>query len=287
MSNHFGNLFASIPGSGFRSSTASGSNPFNKSRRGISSSNSSNKFMNLFGNPTTNERRRLLNDTIDKIIIGIEPIGTEIGHGISYYTRGLRINLPTYLGGGTFVHHLSCLITLKQTKETVILEFGAYYGGEEEYKNYIHYVYDAEKEGGLRFSKMSKSDYHSKIFNGKKGAIIIENVTIDNIMTFNELIEKCKSGTSWKANDYNLANHNCQDFIAKVIEVLKVKRTIDDETKYSHMSGKINYPPVILKALEKNDTPTGLTIAESIPYLGLYVEFGAFIYSKIKRKKNS
>ena len=134
---------------------------------------------------------------------------------------------------------------------------------------------------------MNKYDYHSKIFNGKKGAIIIENLTIDNIMTFNELIEKCKSGTSWKANDYNLATHNCQDFIAKVIEVLKVKRTIYNETKYSHASGKAFYPPVILKALEKNDTPTGLIIAESIPGLGFYVEIGAFIYSKIKRKKNS
>ena len=134
---------------------------------------------------------------------------------------------------------------------------------------------------------MNKSDYHSKIFNGKKGAIIIENLTIDNIMTFNELIEKCKSGTSWKANDYNLANHNCQDFIAKVIEILKVKRTIHDETKYSHGTGKVTYPPVILKALENNDTPMGLTIAQSVPYFGKYVEFGAFIYSKIKRKINS
>ncbi len=120
----------------------------------------------------------------------------------------------------------------------------------------------------------------------KKGAIIIENITIDNIMTFNELIEECKRDTSWKANDYNLANHNCQDFIAKVIEILKVKRTIHDETKYSHATGKITYPPVILKALEKNDTPMGLTVAQSIPYLRIYVEFWAFIYAKIKRKNS-
>ena len=33
MGNHSGNVFASIPGSGFQLSTASGSNPFNKSRR--------------------------------------------------------------------------------------------------------------------------------------------------------------------------------------------------------------------------------------------------------------
>ena len=166
MGNHSGNIIASVPGSVFQSSTASGSNPFNKSRRGISSSNYSNKFSDLFGNPTINERRELLNDTIEKIIIGIEPIGTNIGHWISHYGKGIRLFLPTYLGGGSFVYHLSCLLTLRQTKETVIVEFGVYYGGEDEYKNYIHYVYDAKNEGGLRFSKMNKSDYHSKIFNG-------------------------------------------------------------------------------------------------------------------------
>jgi lipoprotein NlpI len=132
---------------------------------------------------------------------------------------------------------------------------------------------------------MNKSDYHSKIFNGKKGAIIIENITIDNIMTFNELIEECKRETSWKANDYNLATHNCQDFIAKVIEVLKVKRTINNETRYSHMTGKLFYPPVILKALEKNDMSKALKIAESIPGINFFVELGAQIY--LKSKKNS
>ena len=280
-----GSAIASIPGSGFASSTASGSNFFNKSRRGISSSNSSNKFSDLFGNPIPLERRRLLNYTIDKILIGIEPIGTDIGHKLSYYTAGIRAaaNIPTYLGGGKFVYHLSCLLTLGKTNETVILEFGAYYGSEPGYKNYIHYVYDAKNEGGLRFSKMTESDYRSKVYNGKKGAIIINELFVDNKMTFKELLEECKFGTSWKANDYNLATHNCQDFIAKVIEVLKVKRTENNETRYSHMTGKLFYPPVILKALEKNDMSKALKIAESIPGINFYVELGAYIYSKVKK----
>ena len=278
-----GSVVASVPGSGFASSTASGSNFFNKSRRGISSSNSSNKFSSLFGNPIHLERSRLLNDSIEKILIGIEPIGTNFGHSLSYYSAGFRANLPAYFGGGKFIYHLSCLLTLKNTKETVILEYGAYHGGEPDYKNYIHYVYDPKEEGGLRFSKMSESDYRSKVKNGKKGAYIIDELIIDNKMTFNGLLQECKSGTSWKANDYNLATHNCQDFIAKVIKILKVKRTINNETKFSHMTGKLFYPPVILKALEENDMSKALKVAESIPGINFYVEIGAFIYSKVKK----
>ena len=235
--------------------------------------------MDLFG-----ERGRLLNQKIQKIIIGIEPIGVKAAHAItnSFIGRFVRLDIPTYLGGGSFVYHLSCLLFL--SSETIILEFGAYYGDEDGYRNYIHYVYNAEKEGGLRFSRMTESDYRSKVINGKKGAFIIDHLTIDKTMTLKELIDKCKSNSSWRANDYYLSTHNCQDFIAKVIEILKAKRTFDDETKYSHRAGKINYPPVILKALEKNDTPVGLRIAEQIPFINNFVEIGAFIYKKSSKK---
>ena len=187
------------------------------------------------------------------------------------------------------IHHLSCLITLKDCKETVILEYGAYFGGEPNY-NYIHYIYDSDpnktdKDGGLRFSKMSEIDYEFKIHNGKKGSTIIKFLTINNKITLNNLIDECCKKTSWKAKDYNLASHNCQDFIAKVIEILKVTRdNMLDETKYSHMVGKLMYPPVILHAFEKNDTPLGLRIAESIPIINIFTETGVSLYKTIKYK---
>ena len=49
------------------------------------------------------------------------------------------------------------------------------------------------------------------------------------------------------------------------------------------MTGKFYYPPVILKALEKNDMSKALKIAESIPGVNFYVELGAYIYSKVKK----
>ena len=166
---------------------------------------------------------------------------------------------------------------------TVILEFGAYHGSEPGYKNYIHYVYDSVNEGGLRFSKMTESDYRTKVINDKKGALILENLTIDNKMNLKELIDKCKNNSSWKANDYNLASHNCQDFIAKVIEILKVKRNDKDETKYSHMAGKVRIPPVILNVLEKNDTPIIIRVTEKIPFINSYAEILASTYSIFKK----
>ena len=287
MSNISGKCISSLFGSGFASSTSSGSNSFNKSRRGISSSNSCNKFIEQLQNPLAKQREFLLNCRIKEILIGIEPIGTKFGHALSYYGKGLRLRLPTYLGGGSFVYHLSCLLNIERmfySDLTVILEFGAYHGSEPGYKNYIHYVYDTFNEGGLRFSKMTESDYRAKVINDKKGALILENLTIDNKMTLKELIDKCKNNSSWKANDYNLASHNCQDFIAKVIEILNVKRTDKDETKYSHMTGKLFIPPVILNALEKNDTPTIIRVTEQIPVINIAAELAAKIYSKFKKK---
>ena len=286
MSYISGSGISSFFGAGFAVSNSSGSNVFNKSRRGISSSNSCNKYQPQSQEPEAYERQKLLDSKIDKIIIGVEPIGTGIGHGISYYTKPLRFQLPTYLGGGTFVDHLSCLIFFSGlfSSGPIILEFGAYYGAEPGYKNYIYYVYDSENDGGLRLSRMTESDYRAKVINGKKGAIVIDNLTIDNKMTLRDLIEKCKYDSSWKAKDYNLASHNCQDFIAKVIEILKVKRTDNDKTKYSHWVGKINYPPVILKALEKNDTPKALSVAQRLPVIKTFANVAGFLYSKLKKK---
>jgi len=276
-----GSAVASIPSSGFALSNASGSNSFDQSRRGTSSSKSSNNFSEQEKEEIEGEKNKLLNDTISEIEIGIEPIGKEFWHKITYYGRYAgRALLPTYLGGASIIHHLSCLLTLKETKETVILEFGAYHGGEAGYKNYIHYIYG--KDGGLRFSRMDGFDYKWKIHNGKEGSEILEGLSIHNQMTLNDLIDECCKGTSWKAADYNLASHNCQDFIAKVIEKLKLKRSIYDDSLYCHKLGKIMYPPVILRALEKNDTPLGLRIADSIPLVGLFTTLGGAAYKKIK-----
>ena len=138
MGSNSGSVMASVPGSSFASSTASGSNFFNKSGMGTSSSVFSNKFSGSLGSlgyADTLEKYRLLDDTINNIFIGVEPLGKEIGHNISYYTAPFRFEIPSHLG----------------------------WGKEPSYKNYIHYVYDPVKERGLRFSKMDINYYFNEI----------------------------------------------------------------------------------------------------------------------------
>ena len=123
-------------------------------------------------------------------------------------------------------------------------------------------------------------DYNN--FNNDNVDLRKELCFIDNKMTLGEFLGECKNDSSWKAKDYNLASHNCQDFIAKVIEILKVKRADNNETKFSHLAGRLNYPPVIVNALEKNDTPAALRITQKIPVVGIFSEFAGFLYKKFK-----
>lgn len=262
-----GSFVGSTSGSFFDSSNASNSNCSAKSRQGTSSSSSSNhNYGNLFGGGIR-EKNKLLNSKIIEINIGIEPIGPKIGH---FFTNNFIVNqqkvwLPSHLGGSTFCHHLSCLLTLSNS-ESLILEFGAYYGKEPSYKNNIYYW----KIDGLRFCKMTYSEYQDKIGNGIYGGGILENseLTFENKMTLKELILKCCNEGKWRANDYNLASNNCQDFIAKVIEILNVKRIYS----FSHNFALTQIPPCILKELEKNEDRKVLRFFEKIPILGVCIE---------------
>ena len=285
-----GSVVTSGPASFFESSNYSGSNSSVQSREGTSSSSSSNHYEDQKEKEIYGERAMLLESKITKIYIGIEPIGTKIGHTISNGAVTSRIKrlLPIYLGGSTFTFHASCFLNLStlETNEGVILEYGGYCGGDKSYKNYIHYA----GEDGMRFSKMSLEDYKQKIHNGLKGSQIIEYLEINIFSkTLQELINECisKSKKNWRKDDYNLSSYNCQDFIAKVIEVLDVTRGYDEPTLNRHNYALSIYPPVIVKALEKNEKEYDkdlnlMVVVESIPLFGALGEsLGHFIANKI------
>ena len=90
-------------------------------------------------------------------------------------------------------------------------------------------------------------------------------------MDIGQLIRKCCMHGHWRAFDYNLSSNNCQDFIAKVIEILKVKR----KCSYTHKSALVNIPPCILRALEKNEDKGALRFFQSLSIIGNFVEVGA------------
>ena len=193
------------------------------------------------------ERLSLLNSRILHIHIGIEPCE---GNAIqSFLQKLLRINF-----------HYSCFLELSGLKsnEGIILEYGAYYYGENSsYKNYIHYG-AIGKDDGIRFCKMSFDDYEKKIHNGLKGSQIIGRIIVinNNEMTLGELIEECvsKSDKNWDSRDYNIFSHNCKNFIFKVIEVLKVTRDPHNSLLFHYNIRHGLFPPEILEALEKNES---------------------------------
>ncbi len=270
-----GSAITSVPGSFFESSNYSGSNCSVKSREGTSSSKSSNHYEDQKVKEIYEERNELLNAKFNYIYIGIEPIGTKIGHAISnnIVMTGIKNLLPTYLGGSTFTFHASCFLGLQYfgIGEGVLLEYGGYCGGDPSYKNkYIHYA----QEDGMRFIKMEFKEYEKKIHNGLKGSQIIEHLNIKNNMSLQELIDKCISTSkkNWRKKDYNLSTYNCQDFIAKVIEVLFVERDFKEKTSFRHNYALSIYPPVIVKALEKNENNGFVTGAESVPLFGPLIE---------------
>ena len=271
-----GSIVTSTPGSSFEGSNYSGSNCSVKSQSGNSSFPSSNHYETQEEKEIYEEREKLLKSNINGIYIGIEPIGTKIGHAISTGVKSMGIKnfLPAYLGGSTFTHHASCFCFLSSMKsdEGIILEYGGYSGGDSSYKNYIHYA----EEDGMRFSKMTLEDYKKKIHNGLKGSQIIEK-TISNNITLENLINKCilNSKKNWRKDDYNLSSYNCQDFVAKVIEVLFVKRKLDEPSFLRHNYALSIYPPVIVKALEKNEIEYDNRVCfiyrmSSIPIIGAY-----------------
>jgi hypothetical protein len=251
---------------------------FVKSRQGTSSSESSNKYQPQIEQEILGERNKLLNSKIFGINIGIEPLSNPSIHAISdcIPLRILKGGLPSHLGGSTFLHHLSCLLELEDCY--VILEYGGYFGTEKKFKNYVHYW----NEDGLRFSIMDGEDYEYEIFKKKYGAKLIYNpeLIMGNNMTLLELITKCCSKMRTRAKDYDALTNNCQDFIAKVIEVLNLKRRRCYEHNYSLKS----IPPVIVKAFEENEDMKALIFFEKIPILGLIIEDIAQTVYLIKNK---
>ena len=279
-----GNVVSSIPSSVFEASNSLGSNCSVKSREGRSSSKSSNKYENQKVEEIYGERKKLLNSKIIDITIGIEPIGLRAGHIISFSTKYIRSFLPSHLGGGTFTHHTSCWLRLDCYKE-IILEYGGYTGGDSTYKNYIHYA----EEDGLRFSIMDYYDYLHIIKDGKIGSEHLSFLDFENKMTLQELIDKCnnKNDKKWIKDNYNLSSHNCQDFVAKVIEILKVSRNDNELSKFRHNMSIATYPPVIVNALEKNENRKVINFIESLPLVGRLIETPTFIYNAIKGIKST
>ena len=89
---------------------------------------------------------------------------------------------------------------------------------------------------------MTYDDYIRKLQKGGPNYYIID-VIFKKYMDIGQLIRKCCMYGHWRVFDYNLSSNNCQDFIAKVIEILKVKR----KCSYTHKSALLIFHLVFLE----------------------------------------
>ena len=109
---------------------------------------------------------------------------------------------------------------------------------------------------------------------------------INNKISLRELCNKFK-GPNWEAKNYNVANHNCQDFASEVIKILKAIR-IHDKDKVRTME-KYLLPNCIISALWDNEELSAINSIGRIPIIGFGFDFFAtpitHIMDNIKRKK--
>lgn len=271
MGANSGSASKSGPGAIFKSSINSNTNCSVKSHEGSSSSKSSNHQGVFEGkwsifNLAINEKEFLLNSKIRDICIGIEPLGPGIFHAISQ-KNGLKLFLPAYIGGSTYSHHASCFLGF-ENDFSVKLEYGGYYGDEPNYSNRVYYW----NKDGLRFAGMSWEEYKEIIDVSKSGSQIIILLTVKNKMLLKDLLILCCKEGNWRAKDYNLISNNCQTFIAKVIEILKVVRNDENPSRLMHNASLFMYPPAIVEALEKNEENKGIMALGQIPGIGIFAD---------------
>ena len=212
----------------------------------------------------------LMNKEIDEFYVGIEKLGSKIAHGVNeYILRAGKLYLPAYLGGGRFLFHLTAYFTFKNENQGILLE----YGGKPKGENYLPgsssssssispQLYKYGKDGGLRYQMMTSSQ-----FSNLSDDILKLIIRVSPKPTVNSLLNSICNQSDWKRSDYNLAFHNCQDFVCKFIEKLDAVRPKFKYLRGFHNNAVAQYPYCLVKQLEKNeDDPS--QVADKIPIIG-------------------
>lgn len=243
-------------------------------------------------------RYELLFSKIDHLYIGFVPMCFKSIHKLLNKFVGLRKIFPTTLSSKRFVHSSIFLATKQYDKdndsfdsEGLLIEYGVYFKHSDEYEYKVFYPF----KNGLRFTEMNLEDFKTRmnIVNEKTNnipfikckvnssnnlqnlilrAIFENNYDPKDISFFYKLFcdrnENNEFMKKFDAENYNLLNNNCQDFVAKIIKASYA--TIDPTNFYSNENNKIyeeklninkiDYsdlkyyvPPKIVEALEIND----------------------------------
>lgn len=128
----------------------------------------------------------------------------------------------------------------------ILLEFGNY-KSEDNNKNLMKYEYS---NGGMRFGWVELKEFQKNLASSAS-----VNLKIRPLLLFRDLIAKIKENETWDLSSYSALSHNCQDFCAKAISILKASYdpnavTIKDNIRQKYGKKKDIIPVPIQKAME-------------------------------------
>ena len=215
--------------------------------------------------------------------------------------------------------HIALKLNLENLDDIVIIEYGQYLTeeslryfdraisnlGSSDYRsenNKAKYYYI--KKDGVRITKIEKknriinltesvsvSEYLNEVDNSilyrnsiskKLNQVNIIKCNAKKNMTLKQLIN-ILSNEKWEANEYNVAKHNCQDFAAEVIKILKAVRI--NESDKIRLNEKYALPNCMIRALSNNEEISKINIVGRIPIFGLYFDIvfaNRFVRNNIK-----
>ena len=215
--------------------------------------------------------------------------------------------------------HIALKLNLENLDDIVIIEYGQYLTeeslryfdraisnlGSSDYRsenNKAKYYYI--KKDVVRITKIEKknriinltesvsvSEYLNEVDNSildrnsiskKLNQVNIIKCNVKKNMTLKQLIN-ILSNEKWEANEYNVAKHNCQDFAAEVIKILKAVRI--NESDKIRLNEKYALPNCMIRALSNNEEISKINIVGRIPIFGLYFDIvfaNRFVRNNIK-----
>ena len=252
-----------------------------------SSSTGSNYFYKNKDNNKKDEVRKdeLLDDEIEKIYLGFEKIGLPI-HGFTDHAFFVtRIFLPSeipIISGKRWLHESLLLKTKKGY--SICVEYGEYKGEDmtdrdkDSYKTYYWFP----SSYGLRFAEMNYDIYKKYKLDYDSYSERIFPLQYGRNITLRQALNECNNSNQWTYDNYNLAKQNCQDFVAKFIEVVRAYRREGEAYRGLHNLSSAKIPKVILKEIERNEDDGWNTVGK-VPVVGPII--GAFhgIFSKITK----
>ena len=224
----------------------------------------------------------LLDDKIEKIYVGFEKIGLPI-HGFTDHAFFItRIFLPSEIPiiSGKKWLHASLLLKTKKGY-SICVEYGGYDGEDmidrdkDTYKTYYWFT----SSHGIRYAEMNYNIYKTYKLDYDSYSERIFPLECGRNITLRKALSECNKSRKWSFANYDLANQNCQDFVAKFIEVTGAYRREGEAYRGLHNLSSSKIPKVILKEIEKNEDDGWNTVGK-VPVVGPIV--GAF-YGIISR----